>query len=125
MARTANEVVNVGPRVTDADGRLIVVAADGAPIGTGANPSTATLTNVASSASSVTLLSANTSAKLRSIFNDSTTVLYVKYGATASTSSYTVQIPAGGYYEFPQPLYNGRVDGIWASANGNARVTEA
>jgi hypothetical protein len=30
---------------------------------------------------------------------------------------------AGAYYEFPQPCYTGQVDGIWASANGNARLT--
>jgi hypothetical protein len=50
-------------------------------------------------------------------------VLYLKFGATASSSSYTVQIAAGGYFEFPVPVYAGEVDGIWASANGNARLT--
>ena len=89
---------------------------------------TATLANVASSATSVNLFAANTYTypadgnHCRTIFNDSTQVLYVKFGATASATSYTVQIAAGGYYEFPQPLYLGNVDGIWASANGNARL---
>jgi hypothetical protein len=58
------------------------------------------------------------------IFNDSTQVLYIKFGATASATSYTVQVAAGGYYELPMPVYTGIIDGIWASANGNARVTE-
>ncbi len=88
------------------------------------NKQTATLTNVASSASSVTLFAANGSARGRAIFNDSTAVLYVKFGATASTSSYTVQLASNGYYEFPQLIFGGRVDGIWAAANGNARLTE-
>ena len=57
------------------------------------------------------------------VFNDSTQVLYLLFGTTASSSSYTVQIAAGGYFEFPQPAYAGNVDGIWASANGNARLT--
>jgi hypothetical protein len=82
----------------------------------------ATLANVASSATNVTLFAAAV-ANMRTIFNDSTAVLYVKFGATASTTSYTTQIAAGGYYEFPQPLYTGQVDGLWASANGFARVT--
>jgi hypothetical protein len=60
----------------------------------------------------------------RVVFNDSTAVLYLKFGTSASTSDYTVQIPADGYYEFPQPLYTGEVDGLWASANGFARTTE-
>jgi hypothetical protein len=59
----------------------------------------------------------------RTVFNDSTAVLYLKYGTTASETDYTVQLAPGGYYEFPQPLYIGPVDGIWASANGNARLT--
>ena len=90
---------------------------------------TATLANVASSASSVNLFPANTYTYPadgnhgRLVFNDSTQVLYLKFGATASASSYTVQIAGGGYYEFPQPLFLGNVDGIWAGANGNARLT--
>lgn len=88
------------------------------------NIQTATLANVASSASSVTLFAASGGARARTIFNDSTAVLYVKFGATASTTSYTVQLAAGDYFEFPQPLYGGVVDGIWAAANGAARTTE-
>ncbi len=88
------------------------------------SPQTATLVNVASSATSVTLFAASTGVtKGRTIFNDSTQVLYVKFGATASATSYTVQLAAGAYYEFPQSVYGGIVDGIWASANGNARLT--
>jgi hypothetical protein len=50
--------------------------------------------------------------------------LFLKFGTTASATSFTVKIPASGYYEFPQPLYTGAVDGIWDAANGNARLTE-
>lgn len=88
--------------------------------------STSTLANVASSASNVTLIASNASRKGAYIFNDSTAILYIKFGATASVTSYTVQVAAGGYYELPASpcLYTGIVDGIWASANGNARTTE-
>jgi hypothetical protein len=86
-------------------------------------PTTATDANVASSGTNVTLFAAASGANGRTIFNDSTSVLYVKFGATASTTSYTVQMAAGAYYEFPQPTYAGQVDGIWASANGFARTT--
>lgn len=87
---------------------------------------TATLSNVASSASSVTVLASNSSRKGAMIFNDSTQVLYLKFGATASATSYTVQISAGAYYELPASpyMFTGILDGIWAAANGNARVTE-
>ena len=85
---------------------------------------TGTLSNVASSASSVTLLAANSRRKGAAFYNDSTQVLYLKCGTTASSSSFTYMLAAnGGYYEVPF-TYTGIVDGIWASANGNCRVTE-
>lgn len=86
-------------------------------------PQTGTTANVASSATNVTLFAAAGNPQGRAIWNDSSATLYVKFGATASATSYTVQIPAGGFFEFPTPVYSGVVDGIWASANGNARVT--
>lgn len=90
------------------------------------NVQTATVLNVASSATNTTVFPLFTGTFLfgRVLFNDSTAVLYLKFGATASTTSYTVQVAAGGYYEFPQPLYAGQVDGIWAAANGFARTTQ-
>jgi hypothetical protein len=91
---------------------------------TTAPASNAGLTNVASSASNVTLLAANTARKGATIYNDSTANLCVKFGVTASLTSFTVLIVSGGYFEFPLPVYTGIVDGIWSSANGAARITE-
>lgn len=85
---------------------------------------TGTLSNVASSATSVTLLASNASRLGATIYNDSTAILYVKLNSgAASATSYTVQVAANGYYEVPS-RYSGAITGIWASANGNARVTE-
>lgn len=86
--------------------------------------STATITSVSSSATSVTFLSANANRKQATFYNDSTQILYLKLGTTASTSSYTIQLNAGDYYELPWPIYTGRIDGIWVSANGAVRITE-
>lgn len=87
-------------------------------------PSTSSVSSVASSATSVTLLSSNASRKKFLIFNDSTQTLYVKLGTTASSSDYTIQLSSNQWYEsFPND-YTGRIDGIWSSANGNARITE-
>jgi hypothetical protein len=85
--------------------------------------STGTLSNVASSASSVTLLASNANRLGATIHNDSIEIMYVKFGTTASATSYTVKMVADAYYEVPFG-YTGRIDGIWASADGNARVTE-
>ena len=84
---------------------------------------TGTLSNVNGSASNVTLLAANTARLGATIWNDSTAILYVKLGATASATSCTVKLIADAYYEVPFGYY-GIIDGIWASATGVARVTE-
>ena len=86
---------------------------------------TATLTNVASSASNVTLVAANPSRRALVIMNDSTAILYVKFGETATTSSFTLKLAAGATWESPvEHIYVGIIDGIWAAANGAARITE-
>lgn len=84
---------------------------------------TATSTNVSGSATSVTLLASNTNRLGATIFNDSTSILYLKLGATASTTSFTAKLYEDGYFEVPAN-YTGIIDGIWASATGAARVTE-
>ncbi len=85
---------------------------------------TGTESNVASSASAVTLLAANSARLGAVVFNDSSAVCYVILSATTPTVSvYTVQVQPGGYYELPF-AYSGIIQGIWASASGNARVTE-
>lgn len=86
-------------------------------------PQSATTANVAAATSSTALFAAAERALGRTVYNDSTAALYLKYGTGASNTSYTIQIAAGGYYEFPQPVYSGAVEGAWASANGNARLT--
>lgn len=81
-------------------------------------------TSVASSASDVTILASNGGRRGAAVYNDSTAILYLLLATgTSSNSNYTVQVPASGYYEVPA-WYAGVIKGIWASANGNARVTE-
>lgn len=105
--------------------RVITVGLDGTPTSAIDQKSTvATRSNVASSASSVTVLAANTARIGCTIYNDSTAILYLALGATtASVTNYTVQIAANAYYEVP---FNTTMalSGIWAAANGFARVTE-
>lgn len=86
----------------------------------------ASTSSVTAATSSTVLFAARTdgAAHSRLVFNDSTATLYLKFGTAASTTSHTVQIPAGGYFEFPDPLYDGAVEGVWGAANGAARCTE-
>lgn len=87
----------------------------------------ATVANVNDSASSVELFAngADSNINGRTVFNDSAQLLYMKFGSTASATDHTVQVPAGGYYEFPQPVFCGLVHGIWAAdGSGAARTTQ-
>jgi hypothetical protein len=85
----------------------------------------ATLSNVSDAATSAPLVEANSSRKGLLVFNDSDQALYLKYGDNASSTSFTVKIAAGGYWEMPKPIYRGRIAGVWAAnSSGAARVTE-
>jgi len=86
--------------------------------------SSSTVTAVSRSGTSVTLLAANSNRKGATIYNDANSFLFLKLGASASTSSYTVRLVAQAYYEVPAK-YTGIIDGIWASAGaGDTKVTE-
>ncbi len=120
---TADVVISNTPLPIDG-GNPNPVNVTGAVSTTPTSSSTSAVTSVASSASSVNLLTLNTNRKAFSIYNDSTSILYLKLGATASNISYSAQVPPKGYYESQSVIYTGVVDGIWASANGFARITE-
>jgi hypothetical protein len=86
---------------------------------------TASVASVASSATVVTLKEANGNREGLMIFNDSTQILYVKYGTGATSSDFSYKLTAGQYHEMQAGcLYSGKITGIWASANGAALVTE-
>lgn len=89
----------------------------------GSRCATSTTSNVAASASNVTLKASNAARRAIEIYNDADKALYVKFGATASTGSFTRLLQPGEWMR--EELYTGIIDGIWASApTGNARVTE-
>jgi hypothetical protein len=87
---------------------------------------TATLANVSGATSSTTLLALNANRLAFVIVNDSTSVLYVKFGSTASATSFTYLLQPGQTVDssgFPL-IYTGIITGIWVSATGAARTTE-
>ena len=87
-------------------------------------PATATLTNVVTSTTSAILLAANVARRQVFIYNDSNSTLYVKFGTTASVTSFTVLIPKNGAWESVLNSYTGTIDGVLSSGAGTARVTE-
>lgn len=69
------------------------------------------------------ILAANSGRRGATIWNEGAAVAYVKLGVTASTTSYSIQIASGAYYEVPFG-YTGEVDGITSSSTAQLRVTE-
>jgi hypothetical protein len=114
----------------DEQNRLRVnVEKDTSSTGSGSSAvTTGTQSNVAASATAVTILAANAARKGATIFNDSTSVLFLLVGSgTASATVYTVQLGLNDFYELPDwgvGVYSGVIGGIWTSATGSARVTE-
>jgi hypothetical protein len=118
-----NVVAVTGP-LTNAELRATPVPITGTVSSTPASSASSSVTSVASSATNVQLLASNTSRKAFSVYNESTAILYLKLGTTASLTSYTLQIPTNSYYESQDLIYTGEVDAIWSAANGSARITE-
>jgi hypothetical protein len=113
----------------DTGTQRIVLASDQPILSTKLSSTTPTQSSVTASITNTTLLVSNISRTGATIYNDSNSTLYLKLGATASISSFSVilkadggVVGAGGYYEIPYG-YTGIIDGIWTSAVGNARIT--
>lgn len=83
------------------------------------------VTGVAISANSNnTILASNANRIAATIFNNTGKTLYIKLGATASTSSFTTQLFNQSYWEVPNN-YTGIIDAFApAGASGTALVTE-
>lgn len=93
--------------------------------GSGIKPATATLSNPSASATSATVLAANASREGAIFVNDADKICYLKYGATASPTSYTRKLMPGESYELPRAAYTGKIDGIWDTGpTGKLYVTE-
>lgn len=83
------------------------------------------LTSVSASTTSTQLLALNSSRLNAMIYNDSASSLYVALTTSATSTAFTVLVPANGFYELP-PIrtFTGAIFGVWLSATGSARVTE-
>lgn len=87
--------------------------------------SSASLSTLASSAISAQLLAANAARLGLILYNTDANAVLIKYGTTASASSFTYRIPPNGTWEMPGPVYAGRIDAIWeADGSGSLFATE-
>lgn len=130
------------PIQTDGYGNTVIVGAGepGNPIGgvmsiqpapnsppfsfTPTLPSTSVVTNVNANSTNITLLSSNSNRLGAAIFNDcSTGIFYIKLGANATNTSFTIKILPYNYFEVPFG-YVGQIDGFWTIPNNMAVITE-
>lgn len=86
--------------------------------------SSATVTSVASSASSVAMVAANPNRLDCWITNKSTAILYVLLGGGTATATTAHSIQMASNTNIHLGNFRGAISGIWASANGSAQVTE-
>ena len=89
------------------------------------NYSTSAVTSVVSAAVSTSILASNANRRMAIMVNDTDKSVYVKLGATASTTSFSYKLSPGQILELPIPIYTGAIDAIWeTSPTGSMRVTE-
>ena len=118
-------IVSASSGLVQISGTATIVSASSGLVQVFRMPSTAgTVSFVADTTTNTTLKSASTSGSGVSVHNDSSAVLYLKCGATATSSDWTVRLVQYSYWESPY-AYVGRVDGIWPTdpGDGGAHVT--
>ena len=118
-----------------ASGTIAISAKDGtfavyfSPSGQTFSPervSISSLSRVPGDTSSAQLLPSSPGRKGAYFFNDSTASLYIRFGTTAATTTFTVRLFPLDYYELPQPIFTGKIDGIWDGTNvgDSVKITE-
>lgn len=114
------------------DTALVVALSPNTSLPTGTNDigfvnivqsTTVNQTTISAATSNTTLLAFNLLRKGATVFNNSTSNLYLILGSPATTSSFTVILSTGSYYETPFN-YSGIISGIWDTATGSALITE-
>lgn len=118
---SASATIDMLYRCTNA----LLPSSSGSATSSGIPDASSTLSSVAAATSSTTLAAGNSSRKAFYVYNDSSSAMYLAFAATATTTAYTVKVPANNFFEMPtSPVYTGAISGIWDTATGNARITE-
>jgi len=111
-------------RVTIATNDIVPVSQSGTPwLSKEVRSSSATNSSPSVTTVSTSILAANVNRLGATIYNEGPDICYVKLGAIASLTSYSLQIVVGGYYEIPF-AYTGAIDGITLIGTAQQRVTE-
>lgn len=85
--------------------------------------SNSTVTRVTASTTSATILAANGGRRTTVIFNEGSAKVFIKLGASASTTNYTIQLGAGGSFIIPEG-YTGIISAVFSTNTGNVQISE-
>lgn len=139
LRNAAGAAIGVSGAALIVDGSAVTqpVSAASLPLPTGAateatlaalngksSPATAALSSVAASVTTVSILASNAARKGFVLVNDSASIVYVAFAATATATAFTYMLKANSVVESPNWVYTGAISGIWVSAVGSLRVTE-
>lgn len=118
---TNNDVV-----VSDGGGSITVDGAITANVGTPSSSSSATVTDdttVTTTAESVAS-NANRRGLIVQAASANTASCFLRFGGTASATSWTVEVTPGAYWEMPTNVFTGAVSYVSASGTQTLHVTE-
>lgn len=81
------------------------------------------VTRVAASTGSATILAANGGRRTTVLYNEGAAKAYIKLGSGATTTDYTVQLGQGGSFIIPEG-YTGIISAIFNTNTGNIQISE-
>jgi hypothetical protein len=85
----------------------------------------ATASSVTVITSSTTLLASNAGRRGAMVSNVGSSTVYVRFGGTASTSTYSFQLGPGQTYEMPaRPIFTGVINAVVSTGSGTVMATE-
>ncbi|NJN13892.1 MAG: hypothetical protein HC836_34540 [Richelia sp. RM2_1_2] len=79
--------------------------------------------SISANINSSPFLYSNPNRKGATIWNNSTSNLFIDFDTEATTTEYAVKIPSHGYFELPFN-YVGPIAGVWEVADGQAFIRE-
>lgn len=82
------------------------------------------LVSISASTDPILLLPANDNRKALSIYNDSSDVLWIKFGSGITSSFYNFEMPKKSLWESEFYTFNGEIWGLWPTASGSALISE-
>jgi hypothetical protein len=90
------------------------------------NSASATVTDDTTVTTTAENVASNTSRRGLSVMaaKANTSSCFIRFGGTASSTSYTAEIDPGGYYEMPDNIYTGAVSYVAGTGTQTLHITE-